>query len=105
MTDRFRCYSRTIASSPADISGAVGWLKELAVRHGMGEESLFRLDVCASEVLDNVAEHAYHGENRDVHLHLFLDQDTATIGMTLELDLVPFRDGVTTFAFRPAQER
>ena len=55
MTDRFRCYSCTLTSSASEISAAVAWLKELAVRHGMGEESLVRLDVCASEVLDNVA--------------------------------------------------
>ena len=88
MTDRFRCYSRTLQSSPAEISAAVAWLKELAVRHGMGEESLFRLDVCASEVLDNVAEHAYRGARRQVNLSLFLDQNTATL--TIEDQGAPF---------------
>ena len=88
MTDRFRCYSRTLTTSASEISAAVTWLKELAVRHGMGEESLFRLDVCASEVLDNVAEHAYRGSSRDVHLDLFLDQNTATL--TIEDTGAPF---------------
>ena len=88
MTDRFRCYSRTLKSSPAEISAAVAWLKELAVHHGMGEDSLFRLDVCASEVLDNVAEHAYGGDHREIHLALFLDQNTATL--TIEDSGAPF---------------
>jgi len=88
MTDRFRCYSRTLQSSPAEIGAAVAWLKELAVRHGMGEDSLFKLDVCASEVLDNVAEHAYRGTDREINLHLFLDQNTATL--TIEDKGSPF---------------
>lgn len=88
MTDRFRCYSRTLKSSPAEISAAVAWLKELAVRHGMGEDSLFRLDLCASELLDNVAEHAYRGADLEISLNLFLDQDTASL--TIEDQGAPF---------------
>lgn len=81
MKDRFHCYGYTLQSSPTGISAAVAWLKDLAHRHGMAEEPLFRLELCASELLDNVAEHAYGGVQREIQLDLFLDQDTATLGV------------------------
>src|SRR4030095_1424611 len=77
MTDRFRYYSRILRSS--EVGAAVAWVAEVAARHGMSQEPRSKLDLCASELLANIAEHAYPGTDGDVHLDLFLDQDTATL--------------------------
>lgn len=79
MTDRFRYYSRILRSSRAEVGAAVAWVAEVAARHGMSQERLSKLDLCASELLANVAEHSYPGTDGDIHLDLFLDQDTATL--------------------------
>ena len=79
MTDRFRYYDRTLRSTAADISAAVLWIQKVAARHGMAQDPVFKLELCASELLANVAEHAYRGDEGDIHLQLFLDQDTATL--------------------------
>jgi serine phosphatase RsbU (regulator of sigma subunit)/anti-sigma regulatory factor (Ser/Thr protein kinase) len=79
MTDRFHCYTRSLQSSPAEISDAVAWVKGLAVCHGMGEDALFRLDLCVSELLDNVAEHGYGDAVRDIRMDALLDRDSVTV--------------------------
>lgn len=79
MTDRFRFYSRSARSSAAGITAAAAWIRETAARHRLAEEATFNLDLCANELLDNIAEHAYRGIEGEVGLELFLDRDAATL--------------------------
>jgi phosphoserine phosphatase RsbU/P len=88
MTGRFHCYRRSFESSLAQISTAVAWVKKLATRHGMGSDALFRLDLCASELLANVVEHAYRGAEREVRVYLFADRDS--LSLTIEDSGRPF---------------
>ena len=79
MTDRFRYCDRSLRSSAAEIDATVLWLRELASRHGMTEDAAFKLEICAAELLANVAEHAYGGIEGDISLQVFLDRDSATL--------------------------
>ena len=79
MTQRFRFYSRSARSSVVGISAAAAWIRETAVRHNLAEETAFRLDLCANELLDNIVEHAYRGREDEIGIELFLDGDAATL--------------------------
>lgn len=100
MTDRFRFYSRSIRSSIAGISAATAWIRQMAARHGVAEDTAFRLDLCANELLDNVAEHGYRAAEGSIGLELFLDRDAATL--TVIDDAPPFDPGARASSPQPA---
>lgn len=82
MTDRFRFFSRAARSSVAAIAAATAWIRDAAARHGLAEETAFRLDLCANELLANIAEHGYRGADGEIGIELFLDRDAATLTVT-----------------------
>lgn len=79
MTDRFRFYSRSARSTIVGITAAAAWIRETAARHLDSEDIVFKLDLCANELLDNILEHAYQGREDEISLELFLDRDAATL--------------------------
>ncbi len=79
MTDRFRFHCLKLDGTPAAIGAASAWLRSLGSRHGLSDEDLFHLDLCASELVTNVVDYAYGGKAGEIRLELLLDQATATL--------------------------
>jgi sigma-B regulation protein RsbU (phosphoserine phosphatase) len=50
-----------LASDVASIGQASDWLRSLAVGTGLGDDDVYRLDLCTGELLNNIVAHAYEG--------------------------------------------
>lgn len=88
MSERFHAYSLAIQSVRGAVGKARDWLRELGMRHGLSEERLYHLDLCANELLANIVEHAYGGKVGEIGLELVLDPDVAKL--TIVDDGPPF---------------
>jgi serine phosphatase RsbU (regulator of sigma subunit)/anti-sigma regulatory factor (Ser/Thr protein kinase) len=53
-----------LASELASVARASEWLRGLGPESGLGEDDVYRLDLCASELLTNIVSYAYEGEGR-----------------------------------------
>lgn len=73
------CHRLGLHSNNEGLSTASEWLADLAKKQGLGDEQLFHLDLCASELIANVKEHAYAGAPGEVDLELEFGQDTLTL--------------------------
>lgn len=69
----------TLETSTHAIGHAIARLSEFASCYGMDDDAQFKLDLCANELLANVAEHAYAGAVGEVGLELLLDSAGATL--------------------------
>ncbi len=51
-----------LASDVASLGQASEWLRSLAVGTGLGDDDVYRLDLCTGELLNNIVLHAYDGQ-------------------------------------------
>lgn len=88
MNDQSGFYSLAIQNSRAAVRAARDWLRELGVRHGLGEEPQYSLDLCANELLANIVEHASSGADGEIRLEFRVEQDA--VWLTVIDDGPPF---------------
>lgn len=59
-----------LASELASVARASEWLRGLGAEAGLGEEDLYRLDLCASELVTNIVSYAYEeASGHAIELH------------------------------------
>ena len=76
----------TVAADAAAAPAASEWARALGARLGLGESDLYRLDLCITELVTNVASYAYangdgvielqaQGEQEDGHVRIEIIDD------------------------------
>ncbi|TAN49982.1 MAG: cyclic nucleotide-binding domain-containing protein [Methylococcaceae bacterium] len=88
-------YHLTLQCSPDAFATASAWLRDLGSRQGLSEEHLYNLDLCASELLANISEHAYNGAAGVIRLELVMSRATSTLTL---VDTAPAFDPLTQSA-------
>ena len=79
MSQRSHVYSLAIQTIRGAVGTARDWLRELGTRHGLSEERLYHLDLCANELLANIVEHAYGATIGEIRLELEFDPGMAKL--------------------------
>ena len=72
-------HSLSLPATDEAVADASIWLTGLCQAHGLGHDQVFHLDLCASELIANVLEHAYAGGTGQVLLELVLQNNTARL--------------------------
>jgi anti-sigma regulatory factor (Ser/Thr protein kinase) len=65
----------TVAADAAAAAAASEWARALGARLGLGERDLYRLDLCVTELVTNVASYAYAGRDGAIELRAHEDGD------------------------------
>lgn len=79
MSRRFRHFSLSLQSSMGAISAATAWIRDRATEHGLGDENLFKLELCTEELVTNIVTYSYRDRTGEIRLELLLDLDTAAL--------------------------
>jgi phosphoserine phosphatase RsbU/P len=63
----------TVAADAAAAAAASAWARALGARLGLGERDLYRLDLCVTELVTNVASYAYADRDGLIELQVLQD--------------------------------
>jgi anti-sigma regulatory factor (Ser/Thr protein kinase) len=91
----------TVAADAAAATTASEWVRALGARLGLGERDLYRLDLCVTELVTNIASYAYADRDGAIEL-LALD---ARADGAVRIEIVDDGSPFDPLAFEPPAAR